>query len=208
MRLTCLDSALLEAEEGTVMSRDWVESETAAVSEKINLLEIMEMEVWTIVVKSGNSKAHNSRSRDWLLWSQVMNAKIAQVKREFWKGQPRSAPAVPDLTPAALRLSCGRSSGHLEKVRLPNFSGKTKDYTDFKLQFQLLCGGEKYPEIIEITQLRLKVPKEAALAIAGLTSPAEAWSRLNELYGGHDPDSREKATRISSHKGEFMRSRD
>ena len=54
------------------------------------------------------------------------------------------------------------------------------------MQFRELCGGEKYPAVIELTQLRQKIPKEAVCAIAGLTEPSQAWDRLDELFGNRE----------------------
>ena len=92
---------------------------------------------------------------------------------------------TPVLTPATA-TGCQRWSSHLEKVKLPQFSGKLEKYAEFKSQFQELCGGERYPAIIEITQLKQKIPREAAAALAGLMVPTTAWRRLNELYGDRE----------------------
>ena len=79
-----------------------------------------------------------------------------------------------------------RSSGHVEKVKLPTFSGKQEEFSEFRSQFRELCRGERYTPILEMAQLRLKIPKEALAAISGLQCPEEAWKRLEELYGNRE----------------------
>ena len=73
--------------------------------------------------------------------------------------------------------------GHVEKVKLPEFHGNIEDYPEFKSQFQQLCQGEGYSPVIELAQLRSKLPKDAITAIIGQTVPEKAWERLDELYG-------------------------
>ena len=45
---------------------------------------------------------------------------------------------------------------------------------------------KKYPAIIELTQLRQKVPRDAATALVGLKLPEQAWERLDEMYGNRE----------------------
>ena len=115
-----------------------------------------------------------------------MSDKMDTIKREYWRFKRRAAPAPPVLTPAAPTSICSRTQGHLEKVCLPNFSGRPEDYADFKSLFQQLCGGERYPSIIKLTQLRQKILKDAVQTIAGLTAPSKAWKRLDEIYGNRE----------------------
>ena len=35
-----------------------------------------------------------------------------------------------------------RSTGHVEKVKLPTFSGRQEDFSEFRKQFRELCRGE------------------------------------------------------------------
>ena len=76
--------------------------------------------------------------------------------------------------------------GHVEKVRLPTFSGRQTDFSEFRSQFRELCQGERYTPVLEMAQLRLKLPKDALAAIIGLQCPEEAWKRLEELYGNRE----------------------
>ena len=59
------------------------------------------------------------------------------------------------------------------KVKLPTF----------QFQFQQLCVGESYSDIVELAQLRQKLPRDAVQVVAGLSSPDIVWSRLDEVYG-------------------------
>ena len=79
-----------------------------------------------------------------------------------------------------------RSSGHVEKVKLPAFNGRQEDFSEFRNQFRELCRGERYTPVLELAQLKLKLPREAMAAIAGLQCPEEAWKRLEELYGNRE----------------------
>ena len=74
----------------------------------------------------------------------------------------------------------------MEKVKLPFFNGKQEDFSEFHCQFRELCRGERYTPVLEMAQLKLKLPKEALTAIAGLRCPDEAWARLEELYGDQE----------------------
>ena len=81
---------------------------------------------------------------------------------------------------------CQRSGGFLERVRLPQFSGSVEDYGEFKGQFRELCRGESYTSVIELAQLRQKLPKDEVALLVGLVSPEAAWARLDETYGNED----------------------
>ena len=66
------------------------------------------------------------------------------------------------------------------------FNGRNEDYSEFKLHFQQLCSGEGYPAVIELAQLKHKIPRETQNAIHGVTVPETSWSRLNEIYGNRE----------------------
>ena len=74
----------------------------------------------------------------------------------------------------------------IEKVKLPTFSGRHADFTDLRSQFRELCHGERYTPVLEMAQLRTKLPKEALALLIGLQCPEEAWKRLEELYGNRE----------------------
>ena len=102
-------------------------------------------------------------------------AKVGEIQKECLIRKLKSSRSVPTLTPAIVQAPQDRGTGHLERVKLLRFSGSPEDYAEFKYQFKELCGGERYPAIIELTQLRQKVLKEAAEALVGLTRPDQAW---------------------------------
>ena len=71
-------------------------------------------------------------------------------------------------------------------MRLPQFSGKQEEFAEFRGQFHELCKGEGYTAILEMAQVKTKLPREALTAIAGLQDPETGWSRLEELYGNRE----------------------
>ena len=71
-------------------------------------------------------------------------------------------------------------------MKLPQFSGSVEDYGEFKCQFRELCSGENYTGVIELAQLRTKLPRDAVALLVGLVSPEAAWARLDETYGNED----------------------
>ena len=79
--------------------------------------------------------------------------------------------------------STGPSRSKLEKIKLPQFSGKCEEWGDFKRVFEELVGPENYPPILYLTQLRSLLPKEAVARIEGVTAIHEAWERLDKRYG-------------------------
>ena len=81
---------------------------------------------------------------------------------------------------------CGHSFGHVEKVKLPVFSGWQEDFSEFKAQFRELCKGEGYTPILELAQMKLKLPREALASIAGIRCPELAWTHLEEVYGNRE----------------------
>ena len=71
----------------------------------------------------------------------------------------------------------------LERVKLPFFSGKIEDWPDFKATFKQLIAAEGYEPIIEVTQLKSRLPAKVADLLQGLREPATVWARLEEKYG-------------------------
>ena len=184
--LISLEEAMVLGDGETMNMADWIEVELRRIEDKLVGLEKLEMEIWDLTARVTGVEARRIRCTGWKTWLSHMSDKMDNIKREYWKFKRRAAPALPVLTPAAVSSACSRTQGHLEKVRLPNFSGRSEDYAEFKMLFQQLCGGEMYPSVIELTQLRQKIPKDAVQTIAGLTSPGEAWKRLDEIYGNRE----------------------
>ena len=163
-----------------------LEQDLLDTCDDIKSVETLEDECWALVAKVQGNAARLARSQKWQTWLEQVNVKAGQLKKACLKIRLSKPNAVPVLTPATSVVCGTRAVGHLERVKLPFFSGRIEEYADFKLQFQELCGGERYPGIIELTQLRQKIPKEAVAALAGLTSPSIAWERLDELYGNRE----------------------
>ena len=72
---------------------------------------------------------------------------------------------------------------HLERIRLPNFSGKPEDWAEFRREFLDLVESDQLPASIHISHLKKSLPREAKLLIDGITDSKEAWSHLNKQYG-------------------------
>jgi hypothetical protein len=51
---------------------------------------------------------------------------------------------------------------------IPSFNGQVKDWAEFRHSLQALVWIGNYPEILQITQLRIKLPAEAVALISGL----------------------------------------
>ena len=95
------------------------------------------------------------RGLSWTAWLQQITSKISSIKKEAWRYQQRILQAK--KTPAST-LEYRRGGGFVEKVKRPVFSGKGEDYQEFKSQFVQLCKGEGYTPIIELAQMREKLP--------------------------------------------------
>ena len=156
----------------------WAKEELRDVGRKLQELEDMETEAWVLTACLQGEVTRTKRSRDWQAWLQQITDKTLVIKKGCWRSQARLPPVIPALTPAATVHLCSRGSRHLEKVKLPHFSGKTEDYYEFKLQFQQLCRGERYTAIIELTQMKQKLPKDAVATIA-----RSNVTRMQHLYG-------------------------
>ena len=161
-------------------------------------MEDVESEVWILVGKVHGRAAHRTRLEGWKAWTPKVKAEIARLRRLTWKAEERLAPLK-----ASGSGVCKGGSGHVEKVKLPSFSGNIEDYAEFKSCFRLLCNGERYSAVLELAQMRTKLPKDAIQAIYGLTSPEEAWSRLDEMYGNREmvnPGCSPEAENIQTHE--------
>ena len=164
---------------------DWVREELSNIQVLLSETEDTEMEVWLLTARVRGEETRTARARIWATWSHKMIAKITEIKKESWASRSAVNPGMPPVTLAPVHV-CARSTGHVEKVRLPNFSGRVEEYADFKQQFQQLCAGEKYSPVIELAQLRHKLPKEGLAAIVGLRSLDTVWSRLDEAFGNRE----------------------
>ena len=117
--------------------------------------------------------------QQWKEWQGRQLERVRQVKTRIRETRQLAGTGGGDR-------QCQRSHGHVEKVKLPMFSGRQEEFSEFKTQFRELCQGEGYTPILELAQMKLKLPREALAAIAGLRCPSEAWLRLEELYGNRE----------------------
>ena len=159
----------------------WADRELSSLETRLAQLEELEAQVWDLAAHAEGESARRYRMEKWQEWHAMQIARIRRIKEASWALQQASAVRAEDRDGR-----CGRSAGHVEKVRLPTFSGRHEEFAEFRRQFQELCRGEKYTPVLEMAQLRLKIPKEAVHALGGLQEPDDAWSRLEEMYGNRE----------------------
>ena len=157
---------------------DWLDGELFRVKEAIDSAQVQETEIWLLTDRILGTRACQDRALQWTSWNRKMAETCSNIKKRAWKFRKSQPPSKPMEVPPYRR-----SGGFVEKVRLPVFTGSIEDYAEFKGQFRQLCSGEGYTEIIELAQMRQKLPKEAVDLIAGLSSTSKAWLRLDEKYG-------------------------
>ena len=169
------------SEESVTGSMGWLKTELDEVELKLKEIEKVEMDSWLLTTRTRGRSERATRSEAWTKWHQQISGKITSLKRQVWKSSAQQAAAV-----APSRISCHRTGGFLERVKLPTFTGHQEDYGEFKIQFLEMCRGEAYSAVIELAQLRQKLPKEALGLLVGLTDPSAAWKRLDERYGNRE----------------------
>ena len=180
-RLIAVEETIARAGGPGIVSAQWINEELQFVLCTLEDAEKSEMEVWKLVAHSEGPEARCNRADEWGHWFQQVMAKAGTIRESL------SSPAAVQVAPPAREVvRCQRGGGFLERVKLPQFSGSVEDYGEFKCQFQELCRGENYTCVIELAQLRQKLPKDAVALLVGLVSPEAAWARLDETYGNVD----------------------
>ena len=81
------------------------------------------------------------------------------------------------------RQGGGPRISHLEKIKIPAFSGKSKDWGEFVRIFKELTKYEDLANPILLSILHQSLPPAAKVSVAGLTDPEEAWKRLGRRFG-------------------------
>ena len=159
---------------------DWVQVEVRMCQQRMTELEELESTAWTEIDQVEGRSSQRLRIEKWRDWLARQTDKTRKIKSWIW-GAPAAASG--DRVPPDIRP---RQIGHVEKVKLPTFSGRQADFTEFRSQFRELCRGERYTPVLEMAQLRTKLPKEALALLVGLQCPEEAWKRMEELYGNRE----------------------
>ena len=160
----------------------WTAGELRDCQARLHELEELETVNWVSIAELEGRPAQKRRMERWKEWRERQSTRIQEIKTIVWTSQSATStgPSTGHSGP------CHRTSGHVEKVRLPQFSGKQEEFAEFRGQFRELCRGEGYTAILEMAQLKTKLPREALTAIAGLQDPDVAWTRLEELYGNRE----------------------
>ena len=147
-----ISELLSRANSATGVSIRWLEQETNDVKNRLDLLEELESAAWSRVGRIEGSTARTLRMTRWTAWKTRQTDQIRRVKSLSWELCQREARE----DRAGPSTSCGRSAGHVEKVKLPTFTGNQEDFAEFKSQFRELCRGERYTPILEMAQLDSK----------------------------------------------------
>ena len=175
--LDLIVARLPDTEDGPV---DWTQEEMKSCQQRLTELEELESTAWAAIERYEGKSSQRARIEKWRDWLARQTDKIRKIKSWIWK---RPSSGRESRLPRDDRR---RSVGHVEKVKLPTFSGRQADFTEFRSQFRELCRGERYTPVLEMAQLRTKLPKEALATLIGLQCPEEAWKRLEELYGNRE----------------------
>ena len=173
-----LSRLLNRVREYTGTTTRWIDDELRHLQGLLDRLEEMESQIWMKTAAIRGKPAQQKRLSQWKEWQARQTDKIRQVQTLVWAMNERPREGAGE--------GSSRRYGHVEKVRLPQFSGKLEDFSEFKVQFRELCRGEGYTPVVELAQMKLKLPREAITAIAGLQCPSEAWKRLEEVYGNRE----------------------
>ena len=159
---------------------DRVQEEVRTCQQRLTELEDLESTAWTAIERFEGKPSQRARIEKWREWLGRQTDKTRKIKAWIWEAPHSARGSEPprDYPP--------RHVGHVEKVKLPMFSGRQADFTEFRSQFRELCRGERYTPVLEMAQLRTKLPKEALATLIGLQCLEEAWKRLEELYGNRE----------------------
>ena len=154
----------------------WADDE---LRQLLSQMEKLESNIWIKMVLVEGAASQKKRMDRWREWKERQRARVRLIKEKSWELQ-QARPSSLDATVPR------KATGHVEKVKLPTFSGKQEDFAEFRCQFRELCRGEGYTAILELAQLKMKLPREALATIAGLQCPELAWKRLEEMYGNRE----------------------
>ena len=177
-----IDTVLTRARDTDRRAGTWLQDEIRNCQRDMDRLEELECTAWMLIDKLEGKVAQKKRIEKWRDWHARQVEKIRQAKSLSWDASRSETTSLREDRPR----SCHRSAGHVEKVKLPTFTGRQEDFSEFRNQFRELCAGERYTPVLELAQLKTKLPREALYAISGLQCPEEAWKRLEELYGNRE----------------------
>ena len=180
-RLISIEETINQAGGPGKLSPRWINEELQFVLRTLEDAEKSEMEVWKLVARLESSSARHLRAQEWGSWFHQIMGKVGTIR-----GSMATPNTTPEVVPTTVASTCQRRGGFLERVKLPQFTGSVEDYGEFKCQFRELCSGESYTSVIELAQLRQKLPRDAVALLVGLVSPEAAWARLDETYGNVD----------------------
>ena len=158
---------------------DWADEELRQLVTQMEKLEELESNIWIKMALVEGAASQKKRMDRWRDWKERQRARIRLIKEKSWDLQ-QARPISTDATVPR------KATGHVEKVKLPTFSGRQEDFAEFRCQFRELCAGEGYTAILELAQLKMKLPRDALSTIAGLQCPELAWKRLEEMYGNRE----------------------
>ena len=142
-QLIGIEEVMFDNPEAASEAVSCLELQLEEIQDKLKDLERMEQEIWRLVATVHGPETRERRAVEWRNWTRQVTSKVGVVRKECLRRQLKVYPSPPVLTPAVPSSCASRGSGHLERVRLPQFSGRSEDYQEFKMQFRELCGGEE-----------------------------------------------------------------
>lgn len=118
---------------------------------------------------------------------EITHNRVGSVLREARRRARLSSSLVQGVTRAPVQEEIGHlARSHVEKVAIPQFSGRRNEYFEFKRVFRELTAGEGYRPAVLMAQLRGHIPKEACRLIEGHTEADLAWAELDAEYGNRE----------------------
>ena len=80
----------------------------------------------------------------------------------------------------------GHGRANIKRVELLRFSGKVKDYWEFREVFRSLLEELNNEHLLYITQLKNQLTSEGRSMLRGVVDRDEAWEVLSQHYGNRD----------------------
>jgi len=101
-------------------------------------------------------------------------------------GLRASLPAPPAQERVVGGQPRGFGGGHhvFEKLKLPDFDGKRKNYPRFRWEWEETATASSYPPELELRELQNKLPEVVQAEVMIMKTATEFWSFLDKEYGG------------------------
>ena len=129
-----------QAQSATGTATEWILDELRQIQGQLDRLEDLESTTWIRIAATRGKSAQKVRIQQWGDWQGRQLERVRQVKARVREMQQISGASRSDH-------QCPRV-GHVEKVKLPTFSGKQEEFSEFKSQFrEAMPGGAIHSHI-------------------------------------------------------------